>query len=149
MQCFWEIRCVEQPSGRFQATYWRLRSVLKAEPKLPLHSLWLVMEQICAGLGALHRADIIHNDLSAANVLRDEHGVVTICDFGCSIVNRPGWRGAYTPSVLKQSGVQEITLWYRAPEVVLGMANYDASVDVWSAGCIYGEGALGKVRLYR
>jgi serine/threonine protein kinase len=124
----------------------RFRQVFRAVPKLPLLSLWHVMEQLCDGLGALHRADLIHNDLSIANVLRDTHGLVTICDFGSSIVNRPGWRGSNTPSVIKKSGVQEITLWYRAPEVVLGMANHDASVDVWSAGCIYGEGAMGEVR---
>eukprot|EP00388_Colpodella_angusta_P019737 GDKJ01049364.1.p1 GENE.GDKJ01049364.1~~GDKJ01049364.1.p1 ORF type:complete len:643 (+),score=174.32 GDKJ01049364.1:68-1996(+) len=32
-----------------------------------------------------------------------------------------------------------VTRWYRAPELILLQENYDAAVDVWSAGCIFGE----------
>ena len=32
-----------------------------------------------------------------------------------------------------------ITLWYRAPEILLGGKNYDMSVDVWGIGCIFSE----------
>ena len=32
-----------------------------------------------------------------------------------------------------------VTLWYRAPELLLGSKNYDASVDLWSLGCIIAE----------
>lgn len=32
-----------------------------------------------------------------------------------------------------------VTLWYRAPELLLGDAHYSANIDVWSAGCIYAE----------
>lgn len=34
--------------------------------------------------------------------------------------------------------VQVVTLWYRAPEVLLNSA-YTSSVDVWSVGCIFAE----------
>lgn len=34
---------------------------------------------------------------------------------------------------------QIITLWYRCPEVLLGLEVYSAAVDIWSAGCIFGE----------
>ena len=37
------------------------------------------------------------------------------------------------------------TLWYRAPELLLGTANYDFSVDMWSVGCIFYEIAEGRV----
>merc|ERR1712216_1096892 len=37
----------------------------------------------------------------------------------------------YTPKV--------VTLWYRAPEVLLGIGNYNESIDMWSVGCIYAE----------
>ena len=36
-----------------------------------------------------------------------------------------------------------VTLWYRAPELLLG-GSYDQAVDVWSLGCIFAEMALGK-----
>jgi serine/threonine protein kinase len=34
---------------------------------------------------------------------------------------------------------QVVTLWYRAPEILLGSRHYSTPVDVWSVGCIYAE----------
>lgn len=32
-----------------------------------------------------------------------------------------------------------VTLWYRAPELLLGAEDYDTAIDMWSVGCIFGE----------
>jgi len=32
-----------------------------------------------------------------------------------------------------------VTLWYRAPEILLGSKNYSTPVDIWSIGCIFVE----------
>lgn len=32
-----------------------------------------------------------------------------------------------------------VTLWYRAPELLLGASVYTTAIDLWSAGCIFGE----------
>jgi cyclin-dependent kinase 2 len=32
-----------------------------------------------------------------------------------------------------------ITLWYRAPEILLGVKYYSTTVDIWSVGCIFAE----------
>lgn len=32
-----------------------------------------------------------------------------------------------------------VTLWYRAPDILLGSKNYTTSVDIWSVGCIFAE----------
>jgi len=32
-----------------------------------------------------------------------------------------------------------VTLWYRAPEVLLGCQRYSCPVDVWSIACIFAE----------
>ena len=32
-----------------------------------------------------------------------------------------------------------VTLWYRAPEILLGSRHYSTPVDVWSVGCIFAE----------
>jgi len=32
-----------------------------------------------------------------------------------------------------------VTLWYRAPEVLLGSRHYSTAIDMWSVGCIFGE----------
>ncbi|KAJ3083123.1 negative regulator of the PHO system [Rhizoclosmatium hyalinum] len=37
-----------------------------------------------------------------------------------------------------------VTLWYRAPDVLLGSRNYSTSIDIWSAGCIMAEIYSGK-----
>eukprot|EP00913_Durusdinium_trenchii_P023519 g22096.t1 len=48
-----------------------------------------------------------------------------------------GWTG--TAGAGPRHLTQEVvTLWYRAPEVLLG-GHYDKSVDLWSLGCIFGE----------
>lgn len=35
--------------------------------------------------------------------------------------------------------MQIVTLWYRAPEVLLGSTHYSTPVDMWSVGCIFAE----------
>jgi serine/threonine protein kinase len=42
--------------------------------------------------------------------------------------------------------VQIVTLWYRAPEVLLGATHYSTPVDMWSVGCIFAE-LVRKVRM--
>lgn len=32
-----------------------------------------------------------------------------------------------------------VTLWYRAPELLLGARAYTTAVDMWSVGCIFAE----------
>jgi serine/threonine protein kinase len=32
-----------------------------------------------------------------------------------------------------------VTLWYRAPEVLLGAKFYSAPIDMWSVGCLFAE----------
>ena len=41
-----------------------------------------------------------------------------------------------------------MTLWYRAPDVLLGSRTYSTSIDVWSCGCIFAEMIQG-VPLFR
>jgi len=37
-----------------------------------------------------------------------------------------------------------VTLWYRAPEILLGSKRYTTSIDMWSLGCIFAEMAQRK-----
>ncbi len=37
------------------------------------------------------------------------------------------------------SPLQVVTLWYRAPELLLGAPHYSTAVDIWSIGCIFAE----------
>jgi serine/threonine protein kinase len=37
-----------------------------------------------------------------------------------------------------------VTLWYRAPNVLLGSRTYNTSIDIWSAGCMLVEVYAGR-----
>jgi cyclin-dependent kinase len=36
-----------------------------------------------------------------------------------------------------------VTLWYRAPEILLGSKQYSTAIDMWSVACIFAEMASG------
>ncbi|OON20168.1 kinase domain protein [Opisthorchis viverrini] len=93
-----------------------------------------IMLQLFKGLRHLHENFIIHRDLKVSNLLMTDKGMVKIADFGLS---RPTHsHNPMTPCV--------VTLWYRAPEVLLGDKNQTKAIDIWSSGCIMGELLLHK-----
>ncbi|KAJ1277022.1 hypothetical protein BS78_05G262300 [Paspalum vaginatum] len=94
-----------------------------------------VIRALLEGAAALHARGVLHRDLKPANVLLDARGGARICDFGLS---RPttAHSGTTSSSPLKP-GVA--TLWYRAPELILGSRDYDAGVDTWALGCVMAE----------
>ncbi|XP_027016916.1 cyclin-dependent kinase 6 isoform X2 [Tachysurus fulvidraco] len=87
-----------------------------------------IMQQLLKGLDFLHTNTVMHRDLKPCNVLLSSRGEVKIADFGLARIFSN--RIALTPCV--------VTLWYRAPEVLLH-SDYMSSVDIWSAGCIFAE----------
>uniref|UniRef100_A0A8C2FR76 cyclin-dependent kinase n=1 Tax=Cyprinus carpio TaxID=7962 RepID=A0A8C2FR76_CYPCA len=87
-----------------------------------------VMRQLLSGLDFLHTNTVIHRDLKPDNVLVSSRGEVKIADFGLARIYT--YHIALTPCV--------VTLWYRAPEVLL-QSSYMSSVDLWSAGCVFAE----------
>ena len=40
--------------------------------------------------------------------------------------------------------MQVVTLWYRAPEILLGSKLYSTPVDIWSIGCIFAEMVINE-----
>lgn len=40
--------------------------------------------------------------------------------------------------------LQVVTLWYRAPEILLGGRHYSTPVDIWAIGCIFAEMVNGR-----
>jgi cyclin-dependent kinase 12/13 len=85
----------------------------------------------------LHDNHIIHRDVKGANILIDKNGIVKLADFGLARVIYPDIRKInYT--------IKVVTLWYRAPELLLGLKNYSDKVDIWSLGCFFAELFIGK-----
>lgn len=89
-----------------------------------------LMLQLLRAVAHLHKAWIMHRDLKMSNLLLTNAGELKLCDFGLARYFRAN-DDPCTPKV--------ITLWYRAPEVLLGSAQYTEAVDMWSVGCIFGE----------
>lgn len=53
-----------------------------------------------------------------------------LADFGLA-------RGSGIP--VKNYTNEVVTLWYRAPELLLGATKYSGQIDIWSVGCIMAE----------
>ncbi|NXH77747.1 CDK10 kinase, partial [Hydrobates tethys] len=89
-----------------------------------------IILQVLKGLQYLHENYIIHRDLKVSNLLMTDKGCVKIADFGLArtygMPPKP-----MTPKV--------VTLWYRAPELLLGMTTQTTSIDMWAVGCILAE----------
>ncbi|XP_042461210.1 protein IMPAIRED IN BABA-INDUCED STERILITY 1-like isoform X1 [Zingiber officinale] len=94
------------------------------------------MHQLLSGLEHCHSHSIIHRDIKCANLLVNNEGILKIADFGLANTWNPGTNQSLTTRVM--------TLWYRAPELLLGSTNYEPSVDLWSIGCVLAELFLGK-----
>ncbi|CAN0908869.1 Cyclin-dependent kinase E-1 [Linum grandiflorum] len=92
--------------------------------------------QLLNGLNYLHANWIMHRDLKPSNILvmgdGEEHGVVKIGDFGLARIYQSPLKS------LAENGVV-VTIWYRAPELLLGAKHYTSAVDMWAVGCIFAE----------
>ena len=103
--------------------------------KYQISEIKCIMYQILCGVGYLHKCNVIHRDIKTANILLNNNGEVKVGDFGLAkIIN---------PSSNKQLTNKVVTLWYRAPELLLGSVHYDFGVDVWSVGCVFSEFLTG------
>ncbi|PRP89625.1 cyclin-dependent kinase 2-like [Planoprotostelium fungivorum] len=86
--------------------------------------------QLIQSIAYCHSHRVLHRDLKPQNLLIDRKGALKLADFGLGrafgVPMRP-----YTKEV--------ITLWYRAPELLMGSKVYATSVDMWAVGCIFAE----------
>ena len=96
----------------------------------PAHKKHLA-RQMFEGLNYLHHRGVLHRDIKAANILVSNRGQLKFADFGLARF--------YSKSRQLDYSNRVITIWYRPPELLLGETKYGASVDVWSAACVYME----------
>ncbi len=97
---------------------------------LPPELVKSFLYQILAALNYCHAHRVIHRDLKPQNILIDKNGILKLADFGLA-------RAFGLP--IKTMTHEVVTLWYRAPEILLGQKEYSLPIDMWSVGCIFAE----------
>lgn len=92
-----------------------------------------IMYQLLKGTAHMHKHGTMHRDLKPQNLLVDTstpHPLIKVADLGL---------GRHFSVPIKAYTHEIVTLWYRAPEVLLGATHYAPAVDMWSVGCIFAE----------
>ena len=93
------------------------------------------MYQLLKGIDFCHQNRVLHRDLKPQNLLINSKGSLKLGDFGLA-------RAFGIP--VNTFSNEVVTLWYRAPDVLLGSRTYNTSIDIWSAGCIMAEMYTGR-----
>lgn len=103
-----------------------------------------LMRQILQGLAYLHgvslrrisswyltrwriQRQVVHRDLKPANLLVSKAGDLKIADLGSA-------RKLPSPASALVMTNLVVSMWYRAPELLMGEEEYGPEVDIWSVG---------------
>eukprot|EP00802_Teleaulax_amphioxeia_P007928 Tamp_07936.p1 GENE.Tamp_07936~~Tamp_07936.p1 ORF type:complete len:508 (+),score=81.49 Tamp_07936:103-1626(+) len=113
--------------------------VKKQKRSLSLPIVRRCIRDILQGVEYLHQIRVVHRDLKPANILVFKDMTCKLGDFGLAReFNEPG----------EMTVKNEVsTLWYRAPELIMGSASYTPIIDEWSTGCILLELLTGRCPL--
>lgn len=101
-----------------------------------------ILHQVLQGLAFLHRNWVMHRDMKPANILimgdsSPEPGHVKIADLGLARIFQ-------SPARKLSKDGDVVTIWYRAPELLLGSQHYTRAIDMWAVGCIFAELLLAQ-----
>ncbi|KAF7683473.1 putative cell division protein kinase [Astathelohania contejeani] len=100
---------------------------------IPTEQVKGIIKQLLSGLNYIHKKKILHRDIKPSNILFSIDGTLKLADFGLA------------RKISKTMSNLVVTLWYRAPEILLGATSYDYSIDIWAVGCVIGEISTGSV----
>jgi len=104
---------------------------------IPLYKIKDFLYQLCTAVAFCHKERVLHRDLKPQNLLitRTANGeILKLADFGLA-------RCFSVP--VRSYSHEVVTLWYRAPEILMGSHTYSKPIDIWSIGCIFGEMQTG------
>jgi serine/threonine protein kinase len=120
-----------------------LKQFIRAKGNLELDLIKKFSRQLLNGLSFLQTKGIMHRDLKPENIMVDSNLNLKITDFGLSVSKFNRYYDIYNFFGCETHQIQ--TLWYRAPEILLGVKRYSKSIDTWSVGCIIAEMIDGKI----
>jgi len=127
--CFFTMELIEGES---------LRARLDREGRVTAAVAIAIATEVCAGLGAAHRAGVVHRDLKPDNVMLGADGRVVLTDFGIASARQLADRGQRTVGTLV--GTPE----YISPEQVQGERDLDGRADIYSLGVMLFELLTGR-----
>jgi len=113
-----------------------LHKVISSKVALKDEHVKYFLYQLLRACKHIHSKGVLHRDIKPANVLVNANCDLKLCDFGLA-------RSPPTSEAEKdlQSTMTEyvVTRWYRAPELLLCLTEYDEAIDVWAVGCVFAE----------
>ena len=117
-----------------------LREWMHDHPHATVKEVRQLIKQIASGLRAMHRLEMIHQDLKPENIFIDSHGTVKIIDFGSTRI--PGFEELSSPLSDEQGFLG--TLHYAAAECLRGEKASNRS-DIFSLAVIAYEMLTGHL----
>lgn len=111
-----------------------LRTLLKPG-RIEEKYIGVIVRELLIALQYIHKQNVIHRDIKAANVLITNEGKVQLCDFGVA---------AQLNSTSLRRNTMAGTPYWMAPEVIMEGTSYDVKADIWSLGITIYEIATGN-----
>lgn len=106
----------------------------KTSCQIEFDHLKVITYNLLCAVNYLHSVNVMHRDIKPKNILIDCNCNIKITGLGQARTIESKDLDSKRPKT-----VHVTSRWYRAPEIILGKEDYDASVDCWSLGCVLGE----------
>jgi len=112
-----------------------MRDQLDQRGRIPLGETVRMLEEVGAGLTAVHEHGLVHRDVKPANILLKDDGIACITDFGLA-------RDTQVDRKLTRPGQMLGTMHYMAPEQI-EISPVGPYTDVYSLACVVWECLIG------
>ncbi|EXJ81918.1 CMGC protein kinase [Capronia coronata CBS 617.96] len=129
---------LHESGGRFVLVFPFLRQDVEnllRSGRLDKSQASMIFQGLLKALAHIHALGMIHRDVKPSNILlKTMNGPVYLADFGIA------WSPEDRDSEAADSKITDVgTTCYRPPELLFGDRSYDASLDIWAAGCVVAE----------